>query len=223
MKNAAAGSAFALCGQSCTLGSRLLVQRSIYAEVVKEMAVRADAIRIGRPSEAASQIGPQAHARQLEKTLSYIDIGKAEGAQLVAGGDRPGGDLTGGYFIRPTVFADVAPDMRIAQEEIFGPVVGIIPFEEEEDAVHIANSTQYGLTAGIWTNDLGRAHRMVRNLRAGTVWINTFRFVRWNLPYGGVGVSGLGRENGPNALDAYLEWKTAVINLGGTFADPYAA
>ncbi|MBN9273162.1 MAG: aldehyde dehydrogenase family protein, partial [Mesorhizobium sp.] len=119
--------------------------------------------------------------------------------------------------------ADVSRDMRIAQEEIFGPVVGVIPFDDEDEAVEIANSTQYGLVAGAWTENLGRAHRMVQRIRAGVVWVNTYRYVRWSLPYGGLGISGLGRENGPDALDAYQETKTAVMNLTSTFPDPYSA
>ncbi|MBN9259003.1 MULTISPECIES: aldehyde dehydrogenase family protein [unclassified Mesorhizobium] len=221
--NAVTASGFALCGQSCALGSRILVHRSVYQTVVDELARRATRIRVGRPDQADTQMGPQAHEAQLKKTLSYMELGQNEGARLAAGGARLEGDLADGYFVKPTVFADVSRDMRIAQEEIFGPVVGVIPFDDEDEAVEIANSTQYGLVAGAWTENLGRAHRMVQRIRAGVVWVNTYRYVRWSLPYGGLGISGLGRENGPDALDAYQETKTAVMNLTSTFPDPYSA
>jgi len=221
--NAVAASGFALCGQSCALGSRILVQRSVYDKVVEELVKRAGKIRVGLPDDAASHMGPQAHEAQLKKTLSYLEIGRSEGARLAFGGRRMDGHLADGYFVTPTIFADVSPKMRIAQEEIFGPVVGVIPFDDEDEAVEIANSTQYGLVAGAWTENLGRAHRMVQRIRAGVVWINTYRYVRWSLPYGGLGISGLGRENGPDALDAYQETKTGVVSLTSAFADPYAA
>lgn len=221
--NAVTASGFALCGQSCALGSRILVQRSIYDRVVEELVARAGRVRVGLPCEAGSHMGPQAHEAQLKKTLSYLEVGQSEGARLAFGGKRIGGDLADGYFVTPTVFADVSPKMRIAQEEIFGPVVGVIPFGDEDEAVEIANSTQYGLVAGAWTENLGRAHRMVQRIRAGVVWVNTYRYVRWSLPYGGIGISGLGRENGPDALDAYQETKTGVMSLTSAFADPYAA
>lgn len=221
--NAVTASAFALCGQSCALGSRVLVQRSIYKQVVDELARRSQAIRIGLPQDPGSQMGPQAHSSQLEKTLRYIGIGRDEGATLVSGGSRVDGDLSQGFFVRPTVFGDVSGTMRIAREEIFGPVCSVMPFETEDEAVSIANSTEYGLVAGVWTENLGRAHRMVQAIRAGTVWINTYRFVRWNIPYGGIGISGLGRENGPDALAPYQETKSAVFGLTSQFADPYAA
>jgi aldehyde dehydrogenase (NAD+) len=169
-------------------------------------------------------MGPQAHAQQLEKTLSYVAIGRDEGAELVAGGsriDREG--LAKGYFVEPTVFAGVAPDMRIAQEEIFGPVAALIPFDDEEEAIAIANSTRYGLASGLWTGDTGRAHRVAARIEAGMVWVNTYRYIRWSTPYGGVKASGWGRENGIEALDAYLETKTTIISTTGKFADPFAS
>lgn len=221
--NAALGSAFALAGQSCALGSRVLVQRSIYDRVIEELSRRAAAIRVGVASDIRTQMGPQAHSVQLDKTLRYIGYGKEDGARLVTGGARLNGNLKDGYFVQPTIFADVQPDMRIAQDEIFGPVCSIIPFSDEDEAVKIANGTQYGLVAGVWTENLGRAHRLSQRLRAGTVWVNTYRFVRWNIPYGGIGISGLGRENGPSALDPYLETKSTVVSLTSQFADPYPA
>ncbi|MBB4099310.1 aldehyde dehydrogenase [Sphingomonas kyeonggiensis] len=217
--NAATGSAWALCGQSCALGSRILVERPIYEQVVEGFRRNAARVRVGNPLDQATHMGPQAHQQQLDKTLSYVAIGKEEGAELVSGGARLDGD---GYFVAPTVFAGVAPEMRIAQEEIFGPVAAIIPFDGEEEAVAIANGTQYGLAAGLWTGDVGRAHRVANRIEAGIVWVNTYRYIRWSTPYGGVKSSGWGRENGIEALDSYLETKTTVISTTGKFADPFA-
>ena len=220
--NAATGSAWALCGQSCALGSRILVERPIYDQVVAAFRERAGMVRVGMPLESATHMGPQAHLQQLEKTLSYIDIGRAEGAELVAGGSRLDRDgLAGGYFVEPTVFAGVSPGMRIAQEEIFGPVAAIIPFDGEDEAVAIANGTPYGLTAGLWTRDVGRAHRVAARIEAGMVWVNTYRYIRWSTPYGGFKASGWGRENGIEALDSYLETRTTVVSTTGTFPNPF--
>ena len=221
--NAATHSSFALCGQSCALGSRLLVQRGAYDRVATELTARAGRLRVGDPASATTHMGPQAHAEQLSKTLHYIDIGRAEGATLLAGGTRLTDEgRAEGYFVAPTVFADVDNDMRIAREEIFGPVVSIMPFDTEEDVIRTANNTQYGLVAGLWSQDIGRAHRVAAQLQAGTVWINTYRFLRWSVPYGGFKMSGIGRENGVQAIDAYLETRATVINLSGEYADPYA-
>lgn len=222
--NAAVGSGFAVCGQSCALGSRVLVQRSIYPQVVKAFQERAGRIRVGMPLDPATHMGPQAHSSQLSKTLSYIKAGREGGARLIAGGARiSDGAMANGYFVQPTVFADVSSDMSIARDEIFGPVVSLIPFDDEEEAIRIANGTRYGLCAGLWTRDIGRAHRVAARIEAGTVWVNTYRFVRWSLPYGGVKMSGWGRENGVEAMDAYLETRTTVVSLTGQFADPYAS
>ena len=221
--NAATGSAWALCGQSCALGSRVLVERPIYDRVVAAFCERAATVRVGMPLDPATHMGPQAHLEQLNKTLSYVDIGKNEGAQLVTGGSRIERDgLAKGYFVEPTVFAGVSANMRIAQEEIFGPVASIIPFDGEDEAVAIANSTPYGLTAGLWTNDTGRAHRVAARIEAGMVWVNTYRYIRWSTPYGGVKASGWGRENGIEALDSYLETRTTVISTTGKFPNPFA-
>ncbi|MCG3754024.1 aldehyde dehydrogenase family protein [Amycolatopsis sp. Poz14] len=220
--NAATASAWRLCGQSCALGSRVLVHRKLYDRVVEEFRVRAGRVRVGLPHDEAVRMGPQAHAEQLAKTLSYVELGAREGAELVAGGERIADDgLAEGYFVQPTVFAGVANTMRIAQEEIFGPVAALIPFEDEDEAVAMANDTEYGLTAGLWTRDLARAHRVANRIEAGSVWVNTYSFVRWSLPYGGFKASGWGRENGVGALEPYLETRTTVIGLDGSFADPY--
>ncbi|MGX9426887.1 MULTISPECIES: aldehyde dehydrogenase [Bradyrhizobium] len=221
--NAATNSAWTLCGQSCALGSRVLVQRPIYDQVVAEFARRAAQVRVGPPLDEATHMGPQAHEEQLAKTLSYIDIGRADGAEVVTGGGRLSGGVHGdGYFVQPTVFANVSNEMRIAREEIFGPVAALIPFEGEEQAIAIANDTPYGLTAGLWTQDIGRGHRVSSRIRAGMVWVNTYRFIRWSTPYGGFKGSGWGRENGIEALDSYLETRTTVVSTTGRFPNAYA-
>ena len=222
--NAATGSAWALCGQSCALGSRVLVERPVYDRVVEAFRERAARVRVGLPLDPATHMGPQAHQQQLDKTLSYVDIGRSEGAELVTGGARIERDgLARGFFIEPTVFAGVSADMRIAQEEIFGPVAAIIPFDGEDEAVAIANSTPYGLAAGLWSSDTGRAHRVAARIEAGMVWVNTYRYIRWSTPYGGVKASGWGRENGIEGLDPFLETKTTIVSTTGKFPDPFAA
>ena len=219
--NAATHSAFALCGQSCALGSRLLVHESIYDTVVNEISRRSRNVRIGNALDPATQMGPQAHNEQLQKTLRYLDIGRNEGARLVSGGERISA-MGDGYFVQPTVFADVTNSMQIAREEIFGPVVGVIKFKTEEEAVAIANDTQYGLVAGLWTQNVGRAHRVAAQIQAGMVWVNTYRYIRYNIPYGGFKISGLNRENGSEGLEPYFETKSTIINLSGNYADAYA-
>lgn len=220
--NAATNSSWSLCGQSCALGSRVLVERKIYDAVVEKFVERAAKVRVGLPSDDAVHMGPQAHAEQLAKTLSYIELGKQQGARLVAGGKQiTDGHLADGFFIEPTVFADVSNSMRIAQEEIFGPVVSLIPFDDEAEAVHIANDTEYGLAAGLWTKDIGRAHRVSRQIKSGIVWVNTYRYIRWSTPYGGMKASGWGRENGHDAIHQYLETRTTVISTTGLFPDAY--
>ena len=221
--DAAAHGAFMACGQSCALGSRLIVHHAIYDKVVEELARRAREVRIGMPLDEATQMGPQASVQQLEKTLRYVGIGQEEGARLVAGGHRVvDGEKRDGFFVEPTVFSGVRNEMRIAQEEIFGPVCVVIPFKTEDEAVEIANATQYGLTAALWTQNIGRAHRVANRIQAGTVWVNTYRYLRWNIPYGGFKLSGLGRENGPEALEGFLETRATIMNLTGTYPDAYA-
>jgi aldehyde dehydrogenase (NAD+) len=214
-------SAFRSTGQSCSLGSRLFLQRSIYNEFIEKVAARSRRIRIGAPLDKKTHIGPQTSAEQLAKTESYIALGRQEGARLIAGGGRPKG-LDRGYYIEPTIFADVDNRSRLAQEEIFGPVLAAIPFDTEEEVLRLANDVNYGLVAGLWTSDVSRAHRVAGQLEAGLVTVNTFRSTHWMLPYGGYKLSGIGRENGLEALHAFTELKTIVIDFEANAApDPF--
>jgi aldehyde dehydrogenase (NAD+) len=221
--NAATSSAWVHCGQACALGSRILVERPIYDRVVEAFRERAGQVRVGMPLDDATHMGPHAHEQQLIKTLSYVDIGRAEGAELIAGGRRIEGALARGYFVEPTVFAGVSNAMRVAREEIFGPVAALIPFDGEEEAIAIANDSDFGLTAGLWTRDVGRALRVSQRIEAGMVWVNAYRYIRWSTPYGGFKLSGWGRENGTDALEAYQETRTTIMSATGAFANPYAA
>ncbi len=221
--NAATASTWRLCGQSCALGSRVLVERPIYDRAVDAFRQRAKKVRVGMPTDETVHMGPHAHEAQMKKTLSYFQAGKDDGAELVAGGNRiQTPDLAAGYFVEPTVFANVNNTMRIAREEIFGPVASLIPFDGEEEALAIANDTPFGLTAGLWTRDVGRAHRVSNRIQAGMVWVNTYSFLRWSTPYGGFKQSGWGRENGIDALAPYLETRTTVISTTGQFPNLYA-
>ncbi len=206
----AASGIFFNAGQVCSAGSRVLVQRSAYDEVVQRLAERARAIRVGDPSAPATSMGPLISASQMKTVLDYIAIGKAEGASAVTGGARLGDT---GYFVEPTVFANVKHEMRISQEEIFGPVLAVIPFEDETDALRIANGTPYSLAAGIWSADIGRVHRMAAGLKAGTVWINTYGYTDVRLPWGGGGESGFGREHGESAIENFTEPKAVWLAL----------
>ena len=207
---AAASGIFFNAGQVCSAGSRVLVERSVYEPVVEALAARARIIKVGDPTDPKATMGPVISAAQMKSVLDYIKIGRQEGARLVAGGGRVGDQ---GYFIEPTVFADVAHEMRISQEEIFGPVVSVIPFDDEEDAVRIANGTSYSLAAGVWSADIGRVHRVAAGLKAGTVWINTYGYTDVRLPWGGAGESGLGREHGESAIDNFTEPKSVWLAL----------
>src|SRR6202011_1286655 len=201
---AASSAIFFNAGQVCSAGSRVLVQRSAYDEVVERIAERARRIRVGDPSAPGTVMGPVISAGQMKSILNYIEIGKAEGASAVTGGSRVGDR---GYFIEPTVFANVEHEMRISQEEIFGPVLAVIPFDDEEDAIRIANGTAYSLAAGVWSADIGRVHRMAAGMKAGTVWINTYGYTDVRLPWGGSGESGLGWEHGESAIENFNEPK----------------
>jgi aldehyde dehydrogenase (NAD+) len=182
----------------------------VYDEVVQRLVERARAIRVGDPSAPGTTMGPVISAGQMNTVLNYIAVGKAEGASAATGGARLG---DAGYFIEPTVFANVEHEMRISQEEIFGPVLAVIPFDDEADALRIANGTAYSLAAGVWSRDMGRVQRFVKKARAGTVWINTYGYTDVRLPWGGERDSGLGREHGTAAIDNFTEPKAVWMNL----------
>ena len=202
---------FAASGQSCMAGSRVLIQAPVYDRVCGMLAERASRMLPGDPLDQATQLGPLASRAQLQKVLSYFAIARQEGLRCVTGGvrlERPG------YFVAPTVYRDVPPDSRIAREEIFGPVAALIRFDGDDAAVALANDSRYGLAAGLWTSDLRRAHRLLHRIRAGTVWVNNYRVIGHTLPFGGYGQSGIGREMGAAALDAYTECKSVWIDTG---------
>jgi len=202
---------FAASGQSCMAGSRVLVERGAFDAVASLLAERAGMIHPGDPLDPATQLGPLASRAQLEKVLSYLELGKAEGLELLAGGSRPD---RRGFFVQPTVFGPVDTASRVSREEIFGPVVCLVPFDDEDEAVRIANDTPYGLAASVWTENVRRAHRMVGRLRAGSVWVNNYRVLGRALPFGGYKQSGLGRELGIDALNSYTEVKSVWIDTG---------
>jgi len=201
-------------GEMCIAGSRLLVQRGVYDRVVEEVAAMTDGWAPGNPLDPATKAGPVVDQTQLDRVAHYIERGKDQGATLVAGGGRTLAD-TGGYFVEPTVFAGVSNDMDVARDEIFGPVLSIIPFDTEEEALTIANDTRFGLSAALWTSNLGRAHRMSAALKAGTVWVNNFDTSDITAPFGGYKESGFGgKDKSLLALDKYTNVKTTWINLG---------
>jgi aldehyde dehydrogenase (NAD+) len=213
---------FAATGQTCVAGSRALIQRSIYDTYVTKFVDFDKTARMGDPLDTATQVGPITTRPQYEKVLDYIEIAKNEGANCVLGGGpatRP--ECGDGWFIEPTVFADVNPDMRIAKEEVFGPVLGIIPFDDDEEAIAIANSSIYGLAAGVWTADIGRCLKMAHRLESGTVWINTYRVSSYMSPFGGYKRSGFGRESGLSAIREYVQEKSVWIDTSGETPNPF--
>ena len=213
---------FAASGQTCIAGSRLLVQRSVYDEVSAKVVAFARTARLGDPMEKTTQVGPITTLPQREKVLSYIDIARGEGAHCLLGGKTPSApELAQGWFVEPTIFGDVSNDMRIAREEVFGPVLSIIPFKDDEEAIEIANDTLYGLASGVWTSNIRRAFTMADRIRAGTVWVNTYRAVSFMAPFGGYKKSGIGRESGQAAIDEYLQTKCVWINLAEGVPDPF--
>ena len=210
--NATIFGVFSLNGERCTAGSRILVEDSIYDEFVERYAAQAKRVKVGLPSDEATEVAALVHPEHFEKVMSYVEIGKTE-ARLVAGGGRPEGFETGN-FVQPTVFADVSPDARIFQEEIFGPVVAITPFSSDEEALELANNTQYGLAAYIWTADLKRAHNFSQAVESGMVWLNSNNVRDLRTPFGGVKASGLGHEGGYRSIDFYTDQQSVHINLG---------
>jgi aldehyde dehydrogenase (NAD+) len=202
-----------LSGQGCVCHTRALVHESIYDDVVNKCALMAELCVLGDPFDPATTSGPLINPRQLERVTGFIDTGTTEGARLVVGGDCPGGELAVGNFVNPTLFADVDNAMTIAQEEIFGPVLAVIPFTDEADAIRLANATSYGLGASVQTNDVARALRVAKAVRAGTFGINGYTMMP-NAPFGGYKTSGLGREGGREGIDAFLETKSVFVSTG---------
>jgi aldehyde dehydrogenase (NAD+) len=199
------------CGQCCTAGSRLFVEKKIQKEFVQRLAERAKKRKVGDPLDESTEQGPQVSQEQLDKILGYIKSGQKQGAKLMVGGERVGSK---GYFVSPTIFDDVRDNMEIAKDEIFGPVVSVLPFESMDEMIARANSTYYGLAAGVWTQDINKAHTYAKKVKAGTVWVNCYHVVDTTTPFGGFKMSGQGRENGEAVLEHYTETKTVTVKLG---------
>ncbi|HET6890456.1 MAG TPA: betaine-aldehyde dehydrogenase [Pyrinomonadaceae bacterium] len=215
--NGAMMSIFFNQGQVCCAGSRLFLEESVQAEFLGRLIKKAKKVAVGDPMDKSTQMGPQVSQEQLDRIKSYVDIARSEGATVSAGGESPKleGALEKGYFFQPTIFSEVKNEMRVAQEEIFGPVVSVITFKDEDDLIRQANETVYGLSAGIWTRDIVRAHRFAKEIKAGVVWINTFNMFSPASPFGGYKQSGYGREMGKHALDLYTQVKSVWVDLSG--------
>jgi acyl-CoA reductase-like NAD-dependent aldehyde dehydrogenase len=204
---------FSTTGQECVAGSRLFVQKDAYDAVINGLAEESQKIKVGSGFDKV-HLGPVISEQQLNRILEYVDSGITGGAQVVCGGERLGGDLANGYFLPPTVFAHQNDELKMVQEEIFGPVVAVTPFEDWDELVQRANNTRYGLAAGVWTQDIGKAHRFAHAIKAGTVWINEYGYIDAAAPFGGYKESGFGREMGREALDLYTQTKAVWVNLG---------
>jgi (Z)-2-((N-methylformamido)methylene)-5-hydroxybutyrolactone dehydrogenase len=214
---------FAACGQTCIAGSRLFVHESIADEFIARIVRRTEQIKLGDPFDPNTQMGPAATPEQFKKIEYYVQVAQDEGAKLETGGQPAReGELSKGLFYRPTILSNVDNSMRIAQEEVFGPVLSVITFSDEKEVIEKANDSQYGLAAGIWTNNLQKAHRVARQLQAGTVWINTYRAMAFNSPFGGYKSSGIGRENGLEAIYDFTQVKSVWVELSDEVQDPFA-
>ncbi|TWA83045.1 acyl-CoA reductase-like NAD-dependent aldehyde dehydrogenase [Azospirillum brasilense] len=221
--NAALFASFIATGQTCVQGSRLIVHRSIHDAVVEELVARTRALRLGDPQDLRTQVGPLVSERQRAIVEKYVRIGQEEGATLAVGGRRPeGAAYERGYWYLPTVFTGVRNDMRIAQEEIFGPVVCVMPFDDEEEAIALANGTEFGLAASVWTEDVRQAHRVAHRMQAGIVWINDHHRIDPASPWGGFKMSGIGRENGIAAYHEYTQIQNVIVNLSSAAFDWFA-
>jgi aldehyde dehydrogenase (NAD+) len=213
---------YAAAGQSCVAGSRALFQKPIYDELLERVAERTRAIALGDPMADETQMGPIANVPQLERVEAMVGAARGEGAEVVAGGERVAlADHPDGFFYAPTILAGVGNDVAIAQNEVFGPVLNVLPFETEDEALELANATRFGLAAGLWTRDIKRAHRLARRIRAGTVWINTYRAITFNSPFGGFKESGFGRVNGAEAVDGFLQTKSVWVETSEDVPDPF--
>jgi acyl-CoA reductase-like NAD-dependent aldehyde dehydrogenase len=211
--NAALWAIFANSGQNCVAGARLYVQRPIYAEILDRLAALTQKLRVGPGLDPASDLGPLISSAQLDRVLGFIARGRAAGGDLVAGGHRLAGELAGGYFVAPTIFTGVDDAAELARAEIFGPVLSVFPFDTEDEVVARANALPFGLAAGVWTENVGRAHRMAARLKAGVVWINTYDWFDPAVPFGGMGESGQGRELGRQVMEMYTELKSVWVKI----------
>ncbi|MDR3614029.1 MAG: aldehyde dehydrogenase family protein [Candidatus Obscuribacterales bacterium] len=200
-------------GQVCCAGSRLFLDKKIHDEFMSKLTERVSKMRQGNGMDESTQIGPQVSREQQERVLKYIGIAKGEGAAVACGGDAPAGDLAKGYFVKPTIFTGVHNDMRIAQEEVFGPVLSVIPFEGVDDVADQANKIAFGLSGAVWTSDVKKAHKLAARIKAGTVWVNTFNMLDVAVPFGGYKMSGYGRELGKHSIDLYTNIKSVWVNL----------
>jgi aldehyde dehydrogenase (NAD+) len=211
----AAMAVFANSGQMCSAGTRLFVQRRIYPEFVERLATFAKQLRVGDPLDPLTQLGPLVSQAQLERVTGYLESGKSQGARAASGGGRmTGSGREKGYFVEPTIFADVTDDMKIAREEIFGPVICVLPFDTLEEAVARGNDTNYGLGGGVWTQNINNAHRVAKGLRTGSVWVNCYQLMDPAVPFGGYKTSGIGRESGREHIEEFLETKAVWIKTG---------
>jgi aldehyde dehydrogenase (NAD+) len=213
---------FAATGQTCIAGSRALIHRRVFDAFAERIVTLARSARMGNPLDLATQVGPITTRPQYDKVLDYMNVAKGEGAVcLLGGGPAKRPECGTGWFVEPTIFSGVRPDMRIANEEVFGPLLALIPFDDEEEAIQIANSTIYGLAAGVWTSSIRRAFVMSERLEAGTVWVNCYRVTSYMTPFGGYKRSGFGREGGMEAIREYLQTKSVWIDLEGKTANPF--